>query len=258
MGVLFDEVITSLPLIGELVVIEGLLSFDNALALAALVNRKLSCPEERKKALTWGIWGAYILRIVTIFLGVWLMKWEWVKVLAGLYLLGMAFHVFLIEKIIQKKPSFHLKDFKDKIQDKVPKFKFLSILSPLWQTILLVEMMDFMFSIDSIAVTLAISNTPWILACGAIIGIFMMRLSAQAFLKIMDRYPVLEKTAYLLVGLAGLNVLLKIKDLNVGFAYVSIDHPLPQPLFVTLLLSILLGSLALNHFFPSAFAKEKK
>ena len=49
-----------LVIVLQLIILEGLLSFDNALALAALVSRRLTDEADRKKALTWGIWGAFV------------------------------------------------------------------------------------------------------------------------------------------------------------------------------------------------------
>jgi len=52
-------------LVVQLVILEGLLSFDNSLALASLVSKRLSNPKERKKALVYGIFGAYFFNRCT-------------------------------------------------------------------------------------------------------------------------------------------------------------------------------------------------
>ena len=68
-------------LILSLIVLEGLLSADNALVLAVLVKH---LPEkQRKKALLYGLLGAYIFRFIFIGIGVYLVKFWFIKVLGA-------------------------------------------------------------------------------------------------------------------------------------------------------------------------------
>ena len=236
--------LTHVGLILQLVILEGLLSFDNALALAALVRTRLKSPEDQKRALTWGIWGAYVFRIGIVFIGVWLMKYEWVKLLAGVYLVWLA-----ISQLF-----FHHKSVEQEVSELAPHWMDFMKISPLWKTIIAVELMDIMFSIDSIGVALAISDVKWVLVTGAILGILMMRVAAQMFVGLIEKFPILEKTAFVLVGLAGLNVVLKIKDLPLGFTTLTIDSAIPEHPFMFLLVGILVGALLLNKLFPKNFA----
>ncbi|AQS11574.1 integral membrane protein TerC family protein [Clostridium saccharobutylicum] len=72
-----------------LVLLEGLLSADNALVLAMMVKH---LPEkQQKKALMYGIWGAYIFRFLVIGIGTYLIKFTWIKAIGALYLLYMAY-----------------------------------------------------------------------------------------------------------------------------------------------------------------------
>jgi YkoY family integral membrane protein len=240
-----------LVLVLQLVILEGLLSFDNALALAALVSRRLSNPEDRKKALTWGIWGAYFFRTIVVFVGVWLMAHEWVKAVAGLYLVQMA-----VRELFFKKDHFEA-EAKSAGEESKKWFKGLKI-SPLWSTIIAVEVMDIMFSIDSIAAALALSDKVWVLLLGAVLGILMMRVAANSFVVLIHKFPILEKTAFVLVLLAGINVCLKIKGMDLGFMTLTIDRPIPEHLFTTLLFGIFLGSLLLNARYPHWFKVKGK
>lgn len=237
-----DITYSSIIIILELAIIEGLLSFDNALALAAFVKKKLKNPEQRKRALLWGIWGAYILRTATILFGVFLMKYEWVKAAAGIYLVYLAFHeLFFVKKI-------HMKDVETQSNGKA--LGVVAKASPrvFLMALIQVELMDFMFSIDGVAVALAISNVAWVLVAGAILGILLMRVAAQYFILLIDKFPILEKTAFVLVGVAGLNIILKLKDLNLGFTTLTIDKPMPENVFFALMILILAGSFVLNRF----------
>jgi len=75
-------------IIGTLIVLEGLLSADNALVLAVMVRHLPK--EQQKKALFYGIIGAYVFRFLAIGIGTYLVKITWIKVAGGLYLLWIA------------------------------------------------------------------------------------------------------------------------------------------------------------------------
>ncbi|BBH53695.1 TerC family protein [Fluviispira sanaruensis] len=232
----------------NLVILEGLLSFDNALALAALVKKKLKDVNLQKKALIWGLWGAYIMRVGIIFIGVWLMQYEWVKAIAGIYLVYLAVNELFFHK---KGVEIHETDLSEINKTAVKTTSRVFVM-----TIIQVELMDLMFSIDSIAVALAISDVKWVLITGAVLGILMMRIAAQFFIKLIDKFPILEKTAFVLVGIAGINVLLKLKDLNLGFMYLTIDKHIPENIFLSLMVGILIGAMILNKLFPKKFSHK--
>src|SRR5688500_4752488 len=84
MDVQFSDFLT----IGLLVLLEGLLSADNALVLAILV---LGLPRrDQRKALRYGILGAFFFRILAVLLAVHLIQIAWVKLIGALYLLYLA------------------------------------------------------------------------------------------------------------------------------------------------------------------------
>jgi len=88
---LWQEIInnpgTSLAIIGNLIIIESLLSVDNAAVLATMV---MDLPlKERDKALKYGIWGAYFFRGLAMIFAAVLIKIWWLKPLGGMYLLWL-------------------------------------------------------------------------------------------------------------------------------------------------------------------------
>jgi YkoY family integral membrane protein len=235
-----------LAVVLQLVILEGLLSFDNALALAALVGTRLSDPLQQKRALKWGIWGAYVFRTAVIFLGVWLMSNPWIRVAAGLYLVWIAVDELFLKKQDGEEKATALN------------FGFFK-LSVFWSTVVSVELMDIMFSVDSVAVALALSQKPWVLILGAMLGILMMRVAAQFFIVLIAKFPILLKTAFVLVGLAGANILLDTKGAVVPFTggyTIHMDWAIPEHSFLILLFAIFAGSLLLNWKFPAKFAKD--
>lgn len=223
MSIIYEYLTASNMLaIAYLVLIEGILSVDNALALAALVKSRLPNIEERKKALHYGIIGAYVFRVVVIFAGVWLMKHLWVKWAAAAYLIYLG-----ISELFFKKEQ----------NDGEVSGIQVGFLSPLWSTIIAVEMMDIMFSIDSIAVALSISNIAWVLIAGAMLGILTMRFAAQLFIKLIEKFPILEKTAFLLVLIAGLKIVAELSGYHIN-----------EILFMCIMFSVIGLSIAIDHF----------
>lgn len=246
---------TNMGMILQLAILEGLLSFDNALALAALVSDRLKNPLDRKHALVWGIWGAYIMRVGIVFIGVWLMEHHWVKLMAGLYLVWLAVNeLFLKKEAEQLDPvkeghEFHLPN-ETTAEAHIPRSGWKA----LWKTILAVELMDLMFSIDSVAVALAVSKDPWVLVAGAVIGILMMRVAASYFIKLIDKFPILIKTAFLLVGIAGLKVVAEVESIDVfGMHFDLLGMHISEKIFLPVMLIILSSAMIYNAKFPEKF-----
>lgn len=187
--------------IGFLVALEGLLSFDNALALAAMVRY---LPEaQRKKALTYGMWGAFLFRFGALCIVTYLMQATWVKLLGGGYLLWLAgSHFFAPAKETEALGTAPVQSF--------------------WKIVVMVEVMDIAFSIDSILAAVAVSNKLWIVVTGGILGIIAMRFVAGVFIGLIEKFPRLVDSAFLLVAIVGSK--LAIEALQTYL-------PIPDPLF---------------------------
>jgi YkoY family integral membrane protein len=171
--------------IGTLIILEGLLSADNALVLAMMVKHLPK--EQRKKALFYGIFGAYFFRVIAIGIGVTLITIPWIKIVGGHYLLWIVFQNF-VKKI----------DEEDDVQNKSKSF---------WRTVVTVELMDIAFSFDSVIAAFGVSNQEWILLLGGILGILMMRGVAHLFLVLIEKVPELEVTAFILVAIIGVKMI---------------------------------------------------
>lgn len=191
--VLTDPV--SWGLIGSLVIMEGLLSADNALVLAVLVKHLPK--KQRKKALLYGMLGAYFFRFLFIGIGVYLVKFWFIKVLGALYLGWIVYS--------------HFKN-RGQEEDEAKEFKskgvMVAIFGTFWATVISVELMDIAFSVDSILAAFAISDQVWVLLLGGVIGIIMMRTVAGVFLTLIERVPELETTAFILIAIIAAKMLL--------------------------------------------------
>jgi YkoY family integral membrane protein len=187
---------SALLIILNLVLIESLLSVDNAAVLATMV---LDLPKkDRNKALRYGIIGAYVFRGICLLLAAWLVKIWWLKPLGGLYLLYLAYGYFTKtnegEESVDKNGNWFYRNTVGKV-------------GIFWATVILVEIMDLAFSIDNVFAAVAFTNNIWLIYIGVGIGILAMRFVAQGFVKLMEVYPFLETVAFVVIGLLGVKLL---------------------------------------------------
>jgi len=177
-----------------LVVLEGLLSADNAMVLAVLV---LGLPRHQQaKALRYGILGAFFFRIVAIVFAVHLIQLSFVKLLGGLYLLWLPYHHF-----------FHSGDA---VQRRAPATARPWLgMSAFWATVVKVELTDIVFAVDSILVAVAMSPKLWVIITGGILGIIAMRLVIGQLLVIVRRYPALVDGAFIIIAWVAVKLLVE-------------------------------------------------
>lgn len=190
-----------------LVVLEGLLSADNALVLAVMVKH---LPEkEQKKALFYGLIGAFVLRFAALFLISFLANVWQAQALGAIYLIYLAL-----------KNIFFAHDEND-THAECPASGSVSK-KDFWLTVAKVELADIAFAVDSIlaAVALAITLPATglghiggmdtgqfiVVFCGGFIGLLLMRFAAMIFVELLKKRPALEKAAFLIVGWVGIKL----------------------------------------------------
>jgi YkoY family integral membrane protein len=175
-----------LSVVAFLVVLEALLSADNALILAIMVRHLPKA--DQKRALFYGLAGAFAFRLVAILMAKQVLLLWWLQAIGAAYLLYM--------------PLAH---FRTKDHDKEAK----PLGKKLWPTVLAVELADIAFAIDSVLAGVALIRSPdkiWVVFAGAVIGIILLRFAANAFIKLLAKYPALDDMAYLLVGWVGVKL----------------------------------------------------
>jgi YkoY family integral membrane protein len=214
MDVHFTDFIT----IGLLVLLEGLLSADNALVLAILV---LGLPRrQQRKALRYGILGAFAFRILAILAAVHLMAFGWVKLIGGLYLLYLSYGHFFGSGGAEERRAIK------------PATAWLG-LSAFWATVVRVELTDIVFAVDSILVAVAMSPKTWVVISGGLLGIITMRMVIGQLLRVVRRYPALVDAAFIIIAWVGIKLL--IEYLNVlGYVQVHVNKWLSFGLIVAI------------------------
>lgn len=184
----------------NLIIIESLLSVDNAAVLATMV---LGLPkEQRAKALRYGILGAYIFRGICLLFAAILIQIWWFKPLGGIYLLILAGKYFFGKKKDPDDPQAEIEHGKKSWLYR----KTLGLFGPFWATVILIELMDLAFSIDNVIAANAYTDNIILIWVGVFIGILAMRFVAQGFVRLMERYPFLSTCAYLVITILGLKL----------------------------------------------------
>lgn len=180
----------------SLVLLEGILSADNAIVLAVLAH---SLPKsQQKKALRYGILGAFAFRVLAVVLAIHIIESPWLKVLGGLYLLYLPSKYFL-QRGKNERTSAEAKRGSRRLFG----------LSQFWSTVVAIELTDVVFSIDSILAAVGLSQKAWIVIVGGILGIIAMRFVAGGFLRLIERRPGLTEGAYIIVGWIGIKLILE-------------------------------------------------
>ena len=180
--------------IGLLVALEALLSADNAMVLAILV---LGLPRtEQRKALRYGIVGAFTFRIAATLLAVYLKDVQFVLLIGAAYLLWLPFQHFTghAEGADRRVPR--------------PASSWLG-LSPFWTTVAKVELTDIVFAIDSILVAVALSDKTWVIVAGGLLGVIAMRAVIGQLLALVTRYPTLVDGAFVIIGWVAIKLILE-------------------------------------------------
>lgn len=177
-----------------LVALEALLSVDNAMVLAVLV---LGLPKgQRKKALRYGIFGAFAFRAVAVIFALKLIQLVWVKLAGAAYLLYLPYKHFFAGADVHERRE-------------IPLATSWLGMSPFWATVVRVELTDVVFAIDSVVVAVGMSSKTWVVLTGGILGIIMMRVVIGQLLAIVERYPPLVDGAFVIIAWVGFKLLLE-------------------------------------------------
>ncbi|KMK75599.1 TerC family protein [Alkalihalobacillus pseudalcaliphilus] len=243
-----------------LILLEGILAADNALVLAIMVKH---LPEkERKKALFYGLAGAFVFRFASLFIISFLVDVWQVQAIGGLYLLFIALNHIIRKWVFRKRPDD---------ETKRPKKK-----AGFWVTVLKVEIADIAFAVDSIlaAVALAIALPPtglgtiggmdsgqfMVILTGGLIGVIIMRFAATWFVKVLHARPGLEIAAFMIVGWVGVKlIVLTLSHEDLAVIPHDFAHSTGWKLFFySVLILIAVGGWFLSKKDPEAEKKVEK
>jgi YkoY family integral membrane protein len=188
---IFNQTFTwyDLSLVPLLILLEQVLSADNAFVLSALIQPLPT--KDRKKALLYGLFSGLILRMLMILSASYLFSLFWVQILGGLYLI----YVGLTHLLKKSSPQ------------RVSKPPSLAL------TILKIEFMDLVFAIDSVLAAFALvaffypasslGSKMWIVYLGGLVGMAMMRFTTLGISLLIDQRPYLLKITFFGIAIIG-------------------------------------------------------
>lgn len=193
----------------QVIILDGILSIDNAAALAALANQlpaggkapispkltKLLGHKQPEVALKVGIVGAYFGRGLMLLLAGFVLQFPVLQLAGAAYLLYLVgTHFFGWSKW-------------------EPEFKGVNTF---WKTVVLIEFADLAFSLDNVAAVVALSSNIWVIILGVFISIIIMRFAAGIFMKLITFEPLLEHAAFVLIAAIAIELILKFFHMEIG------------------------------------------
>ena len=208
---MFD--ISVITIILQLILLEGILSIDNAAVLGAMAaplpnDKNIPWPTwlrgvgkildpllggQQDAALKVGLLGAYVGRAAMLLIATIIIENPWLRILGATYLVYLA--VEHIASLGEGAGSSHAGYGSKTVVD-------------FWPTVLAIELADLAFSLDNVVAAVALSDRFWVVAVGVAIGIVTMRFAAGIFARLIEWEPALQTGAYLLVLAIGFELLL--------------------------------------------------
>src|SRR6478672_6296254 len=161
------------------------------MVLAVLV---LGLPKkQQRKALRYGIVGAFTFRTIAVLLAVYLIRLGWVKLVGAGYLMYLVYNHFGGGQSAEQRRT-------------APPAQPAFGLSAFWATVVKVELTDLVFAIDSILVAVAMSPKTWVVITGGVLGIVAMRLVVGQLISLVKKYPTLVDAAFVIIAWVGVKL----------------------------------------------------
>lgn len=240
--------------------IEKSLSIDNLFVIMAILKAFTVKKDAYKQVLFWGILGAILMRFIFIFAGAALIiRFEWLLYIFGAYLLYVGVKMYLERnKEIRIEPQNHpMVKFLSKRIKVFPRYvdnRFFIrkdarlYITPLFIVLMLVEVSDLIFALDSIPAVFAVTRDPYIVFFSNIFAILGLRSLFFLLVKVVDKFYLLK---------VGVSLLL----VFVGFKLIAHDwmhHLGYRPVFsLYIILGILILSVTLSILFPKKVTIEE-
>ena len=176
---------SNLSVVLSIVLMEGLLSVDNALVNASLAAK---LPRgEQKRALCLGIGAGAILRFMALALAAWVIRYPAVKLIGAGYLVALAVQHLCFKHGGNGATRKGGESFRGVVAS--------------------IMLADIAFSLDNVVAAVGMSPKFPIVVTGVLAGILVMLFATQIIAMLMRRYPLLERTAYVIVGFVGATII---------------------------------------------------
>ncbi|MGP1958743.1 MAG: TerC family protein [Arsenophonus sp. NC-CH8-MAG3] len=225
--------------------LEKALAVDNVFVWLMLFNYFSIPINLQRRVLIYGVLGAIVLRIIMIFTGSWLVsQFHWILYLFGIFLLFTGIKMFFVkehDQLINKKPlvkwvSSHLRMI-NTLHNEHFFIRQQGILfaTPLIIVLILVEISDIMFAVDSIPAIFAVTTDPFIVLTSNLFAILGLRAMYFVLSDIARKFSMLK------YGLSIILIFIGIKMLLMDIFYI------PTAISLSIIAGILILIMFINH-----------
>ena len=199
--------------------IELSLSMDNIFVIAVIFSTFKIPQINQHRVLFWGIIGAIIFRAIMIAFGVALInRFSWMIYVFGLFLLYTAYKMFVAkeEEQFDPKKSFVFRQLRKlfPITNEINGEHFfvrkrhIRAATPLFVALIVIEVTDILFAIDSIPAILAITSDPFLVFSSNILAILGLRSMYFFLSNALSRFHHLENSLIFILSFVGIKMLL--------------------------------------------------
>jgi tellurite resistance protein TerC len=198
--------------------IEKSLSVDNVFVFLLIFSSFHVAPEYQRRVLIYGVLGAIVLRAVMILAGAWVVReFSWVLYIFGVFLVitGMRMLVMAEKKPdLERNPVLkfarrHLRISNDYHGEKFTVMKDgVRYFTPLFLVLILIEVSDVVFAVDSIPAIFAITTDPFIVFTSNIFAILGLRALYFLLADVADRFHLLKYGLAMVLTFIGTKMLI--------------------------------------------------
>ncbi|WP_369752358.1 TerC family protein [Flavobacterium sp. WC2409] len=199
--------------------IELSLSVDNIFVIAIIFSAFKIPKKYQHRVLFWGILGAIVFRGIMIYFGVLLInKFSWTTYVFGAFLFYTAVKMLFTsdEEQFEPKKSLVFKMIKKIIpitthidgEHFFVKRKYIRAATPLFVALIVIEIMDVVFALDSVPAILAITSDPFLVFSSNIFAILGLRSMYFFLANMLEKFSYLEFSLIAILSFVGLKMLL--------------------------------------------------
>lgn len=236
--------------------IEKSLSVDNIFVFLMIFSYFGIESKYQRRILTWGILGAIVLRAIFITAGVALIEnFRWTLYIFGAFLIYTAFRMATQnEDAIDptQNPVIKLVKRFMPVTTEFDGEKFFTmdagkrVATPLFVALIMIEVSDIVFAVDSIPAILAITTVPFLVYTSNILAILGLRALYFALAGIMDMFHYLQYGLAIILGFVGIKMILGVSH---------IWH-MPTELALGVVAVVLVGSVVASLIWPPSEHEE--
>ncbi|WP_313681729.1 TerC family protein [Klebsiella africana] len=236
--------------------IEKALAVDNVFVWLMLFSYFAVPPALQRRVLVYGVLGAIVLRTIMIFAGSWLIsQFDWLLYVFGAFLLFTGVKMALAKEDdsgIGDKPLVRWIRSHLRMTDKIESERFFTrkngvlFATPLLLVLILVELSDVIFAVDSIPAIFAVTTDPFIVLTSNLFAILGLRAMYFLLVGVAERFSMLK------YGLSVILVFIGVKMLIVDFYHI------PVAISLGVVGGILAVTLVINAWVNKQHDKQRK